>query len=126
VKVTGGKAAEFGENYTIKSAYLVSAVGQLNTPHYPEIRGLEDFKGTVMHSARWNWSKPIAGKKIGIIGNGATAAQIVPEVAKSAEHLTVFQRTPNWVIPRAVSFPPLICRGHLSSLISLGTSFDIR
>jgi cation diffusion facilitator CzcD-associated flavoprotein CzcO len=105
VKVTGGKAAEFGENYTITSGYLVSAVGQLNSPHYPDIPGLEEFKGVVMHSARWNWTKPIAGKTIGIIGNGATAAQIIPEVAKSAKSLTVFQRTPNWVVPRAVSTP---------------------
>lgn len=100
--MTGGKAAEFGESYTIKSSYLVSAVGQLNTPRWPDIPGKDDFKSTVMHSARWNWNKPIAGLKVGIIGNGATAAQIIPEVAKTAEKLTVFQRTPNWVVPRDV------------------------
>jgi cation diffusion facilitator CzcD-associated flavoprotein CzcO len=100
VKVTGGKSAEFGADYTIKSDYLVSAVGQLNTPYYPKIPGLEDFKGTVMHSARWDWSKPIAGQRVGIIGNGATAAQIVPEITKTAKNLTVFQRTPNWLVPR--------------------------
>jgi cation diffusion facilitator CzcD-associated flavoprotein CzcO len=98
--VTGGKAAEFGAEYNIRSDYVVSAVGQLNTPSYPDIEGLSDFKGTTMHSARWDWSKPMAGKKIGIIGNGATAAQVVPELAKIAESLTVFQRTPNWVVPR--------------------------
>lgn len=110
VKVTGGKAAEFGESYTIKSSYLVSAVGQLNTPRWPDIPGKDDFKGTMMHSARWNWNKPIAGSKLGIIGNGATASQIIPEVAKTVEKLTIFQRTPNWVVPRAVSgsqFSPL-------------------
>jgi cation diffusion facilitator CzcD-associated flavoprotein CzcO len=78
----------------------VSGVGQLNLPHYPEIEGLDDFKGKLMHSARWDWSYPLEGKRIGIIGNGATAAQIIPEVSKVASSLTVFQRTPNWVIPR--------------------------
>lgn len=112
MKVTGGKAAEFGETYTIKSSYLVSAVGQLNTPRWPDIPGKEDFKGTKMHSARWNWNKPIAGLKVGIIGNGATAAQIIPEVAKTVGKLSVFQRTPNWVVPRAVSRPQFTCRIH--------------
>lgn len=78
----------------------MSGVGQLNLPHYPEIEGLDDFKGKLMHSARWDWSYPLEGKRIGIIGNGATAAQIIPEVSKVASSLTVFQRTPNWVIPR--------------------------
>lgn len=54
VRVTGGKAAEFGGEYTVKSDYLVSAFGQLNISQYLEIAGLEDFKGTVMHSARWD------------------------------------------------------------------------
>lgn len=53
-----------------------------------------------MHSARWDWDYDLHDKKIGIIGNGATAAQIIPEVAKICKSLTVFQRTPNWVIPR--------------------------
>ncbi|KAF2434286.1 putative flavin-binding monooxygenase [Tothia fuscella] len=101
VRVTGGKSEEFAkEGYVIKSDYLVSAVGQLNMPYYPDIPGLGEFKGTVMHSARWDWSKRIEGLNVGIIGNGATAAQIVPEVAKTAKTLTVFQRTPNWLVPR--------------------------
>ncbi len=53
-----------------------------------------------MHSARWDWDYDLRDKKIGIIGNGATAAQIIPEIAKVCKSLTVFQRTPNWVIPR--------------------------
>lgn len=100
VKVLGGKDAEFGERYTIRSDYLVSAVGQLNVPRLPEIEGLEGFKGKVMHSARWDWSYDLTGKKVAIIGNGATAAQIIPEVVKEVGNLTIHQRTPNWVIPR--------------------------
>lgn len=100
VTVSGSKDAEFGEKYTITSDFLVSAVGQLNVPHYPDIPGLKDYRGKVMHSARWDWSYDLKDKKIAIIGNGATAAQIIPELAKVAKQLTVHQRTPNWIVPR--------------------------
>jgi len=100
VSVQGSKDAEFGSEYTIKSDFLVSAVGQLNSPKMPNIDGLDTFNGKLMHSARWDWSYDLRGKKVAIIGNGATAAQIIPEIAKEVESLTVHQRTPNWVIPR--------------------------
>jgi cation diffusion facilitator CzcD-associated flavoprotein CzcO len=100
VKVGGGKEAEYGDEYTIMSDALVSGVGQLNAPYYPDIPGLQSYAGKVMHSARWDWGYDLDGKRVGIIGNGATAAQIIPEVAKVCSSLTVFQRTPNWVIPR--------------------------
>lgn len=100
VKVLGGKAAEYASSYTLTSNFLVSAVGQLNVPHYPAVPGLDSFQGKIMHSARWDWSYQFADKKIALIGNGATAAQILPEVAKVAQSVTVFQRTANWVIPR--------------------------
>lgn len=70
VKVTGGKAAEFSDAYEIESDFLVSAVGQLNQPRYPDIEGLEDFKGKIIHSARWDWSYDMQGKSIGVVGNG--------------------------------------------------------
>jgi cation diffusion facilitator CzcD-associated flavoprotein CzcO len=100
LKVLGGKAAECAPSYTITSDFLVSAVGQLNVPHYPTIDGLGSFQGKIMHSARWDWSYQIDGKKVAMIGNGASAAQILPEIANVAQSVTVFQRTPNWVIPR--------------------------
>ncbi|KAF3482788.1 putative Flavin-binding monooxygenase [Arthroderma uncinatum] len=100
VHVEGAKDSEFAERYTISSDFLLSAVGQLNYPHYPSIPGIDDFKGKIMHSARWDWSYDIKGKKVGIIGNGATASQIIPDIAPEVSHLTVFQRTPNWVAPR--------------------------
>ncbi|KAF1357650.1 flavin-binding monooxygenase-like protein [Lizonia empirigonia] len=100
VKVTGGKDAEFSPSYSIESDFLISAVGQLNQPRYPDIEGLEVFKGKIMHSARWDWSYDMQGKKIGVIGNGATAAQIIPEILPVSHSLTVYQRSPNWVIPR--------------------------
>ncbi|KAK5153913.1 hypothetical protein LTS14_007133 [Recurvomyces mirabilis] len=97
----GSKEAEFNPNYEIKSDFLVSAVGQLNQPAYPKIDGLDNFDGKKMHSARWDWSYDLKDKKIALIGNGCTAVQILPEIAKDAKHVTVFQRTPNWVVPRA-------------------------
>ncbi|KAF2735958.1 flavin-binding monooxygenase-like protein [Polyplosphaeria fusca] len=100
VKVTGGKDAEFNSDYTIDCDFLISAVGQLNQPRYPSIEGLDTFNGKMMHSARWDWSYDLRGKKIGIIGNGATAAQIIPEILPESQDLVIYQRSPNWVIPR--------------------------
>ncbi len=71
VKVAGGKDAEFGSEYTIESDYLVSGVGQLNVPHYPNIPGIDRFEGKLMHSARWDWSYSLEGKRIAIIGTGS-------------------------------------------------------
>lgn len=101
VKVTGGKDAEFNPEYSIECDYLISAVGQLNQPRYPDIEGLADFKGKIMHSARWDWSHSLEGQKVGVIGNGATAAQIIPEILPATSSLTIYQRSPNWLIPRA-------------------------
>lgn len=100
IKVLGGKDSEYNSSYTMTSDYLVSGMGQLNEPHYPNILGLDSFGGKVIHSARWDWTYNLEGKRIGIIGNGATAAQAIPELAELAESLVVFQRTPNWVVPR--------------------------
>jgi hypothetical protein len=75
VKRAGGtKEAESTPSYILKTDFLVSAVGQLNTPKYPEIPGLnENFEGKVIHSARWDWSYDLAGKKIALLGNGESS-----------------------------------------------------
>lgn len=73
VKVTtakGSKDAEFSPEYELKCDFLVSGVGQLNQPRWPNIPGLKDFEGRVMHSARWDWGYELEGKRIAIIGNG--------------------------------------------------------
>lgn len=70
VKVSGDKDREFTDGYTITSDFLVSGVGQLNVPYYPDIMGIDDFKGKKMHSARWDWSYPLDKKRIAVIGNG--------------------------------------------------------
>ncbi|KAI3584129.1 hypothetical protein IWW34DRAFT_895258 [Fusarium oxysporum f. sp. albedinis] len=100
IQVLAGKEAEFCARYSIKASFVIAGVGQLNEPFWPKITGQESFQGKVMHSARWDWSYDFAGKRVGIIGNGATAIQIAPEVAKVASHLTIFQRSPNWLMPR--------------------------
>jgi cation diffusion facilitator CzcD-associated flavoprotein CzcO len=93
---------EGGHQYT--SRFLITGLGLLSDPTLPNIPGVQDFKGQAFHTSRWPKS-PVnfAGKNVGVIGVGATAIQLIPEVAKEAKSLTVFQRTPNWVshIPRA-------------------------
>ena len=70
VSVIGGKAAEYGEQYTISSDFLTCAIGQLNRPRYPNIEGVDTFAGKIMHSARWDWNYDLRGKRVGIIGTG--------------------------------------------------------
>ncbi len=80
---------------------LVSAMGPLTEPNVPEIPGLDDFRGKVMHSARWDHDYDLSGKRVASVGTGASAIQYVPEIAPEVEELVVFQRTPPWVIPHA-------------------------
>ncbi len=80
---------------------LVSAVGTFATPSYPDIAGLRSFAGPCFHSARWQHEHDLAGRRVAVIGTGASAAQIVPELAKVAEAVHVFQRTPQWILPRS-------------------------
>ncbi|GIH76549.1 flavin-containing monooxygenase [Planobispora longispora] len=94
----GGRAAG-GETEELFDV-VVSAVGQLNRPHLPEIPGMSSFAGTSFHSARWDHSADLTGKRVAVIGTGSSAAQLIPPVAEAAGHLDVFQRTPNWVIPK--------------------------
>jgi cation diffusion facilitator CzcD-associated flavoprotein CzcO len=78
---------------------LIVATGQLNRPRTPDLPGRKVFAGTQIHTARWHAEAPIAGKRVGVIGTGASAIQIVPEIAADASRLTVFQRSPHWIIP---------------------------
>ncbi|MET8862625.1 NAD(P)/FAD-dependent oxidoreductase [Nonomuraea sp. NPDC004580] len=87
---------------------VVMAVGQLNRPHMPDISGVDEFEGVSFHSARWNHDHDLTGRRVAVIGTGSSAAQLVPRVAERAEHLYLFQRTPNWVIPKPdAAFGPL-------------------
>lgn len=79
---------------------LVAATGALSTPKLPAVPGLDTFGGTMFHSATWNHSHDLTGRRVAVIGTGASAVQFVPEIAERTERLTVFQRTPAWVVPR--------------------------
>ncbi len=81
--------------------YLVSAIGALHIPSIPDLPGLDDFDGPVFHSSRWDHDVSLAGKRVAVIGTGASAVQFIPRIVGEVESLTVYQRTPPWVLPRA-------------------------
>ena len=91
-------ATQTGETFT--ADVLISAIGALRDPEYPDIPGRESFEGAQMHTARWDHSVDFTGKRVAVIGTGASSIQVAPELAKVAGRLTVFQRTPAWVTPR--------------------------
>ncbi|MFP6782622.1 MAG: NAD(P)/FAD-dependent oxidoreductase, partial [Gammaproteobacteria bacterium] len=79
---------------------VITGIGPLSTPTLPNIDGIDDFKGMSFHPHHWPHDlTDLSGLRVGIVGTGATAIQIIPEVAKQAGHLTVFQRRPNWAAP---------------------------
>ncbi|MEV7415762.1 NAD(P)/FAD-dependent oxidoreductase [Streptomyces sp. NPDC089919] len=85
---------------TLTADVVVSATGPLSDPKMPEIPGLDGFPGKVFHSARWDHDYDLRGKRVAMIGTGASAIQIVPAIAPDTARLTLFQRTPPWVLPR--------------------------
>jgi cation diffusion facilitator CzcD-associated flavoprotein CzcO len=85
---------------TLRSQFVVGATGPLTEPVYPDIEGRESFDGIQMHSARWEDDVDLRGKRVAVIGTGASAIQLVPEVAKIASQVDVYQRTAPWVLPR--------------------------
>jgi cation diffusion facilitator CzcD-associated flavoprotein CzcO len=84
----------------ITAQVVIAAVGGLVNPAPPDIEGLADFEGQLFHTARWNHDYDLSGKRIAVIGTGASAVQVVPAIAPSVEHMSVFQRTPAWVVPK--------------------------
>lgn len=88
-----------GTDLILEARAVISAVGQLNRPNTPEIDGIESFAGPAFHSARWDHSVDLSGKRVALIGAGASGFQIAPAIAGDVEHLTVFQRTAQWMFP---------------------------
>lgn len=88
-----------GEMTTLTARAVISAVGQLNRPHLPAIDGQEDFAGPSFHSSEWDHSVDLRGKRVAMIGAGASGFQIAPAIAGDVEQLTVFQRTAQWMFP---------------------------
>ncbi len=91
---------ESASGETFEHDVIINAMGNQHTPLYPDVPGMESFAGDSFHATRWNHEVALAGKKIAVIGSAASAVQIVPELAKIAGHLTVLQRTANWIMPR--------------------------
>lgn len=92
---TAGVRAE-----VIEAEVLVLACGRLTEPSIPAIAGLETFPGPMFHSARWDHDVSLTGARVALVGTGASAVQILPELARTAAHVTLFQRTPAWIVPR--------------------------
>jgi 4-hydroxyacetophenone monooxygenase len=88
-----------GVTETIDGHAVISAVGQLNRPKWPDIAGMDDFAGVAFHSAEWRHDVDLSGRRVVVIGTGASALQFVPHLADWAEHVTVLQRTPPWLAP---------------------------
>jgi len=84
----------------VSARAAVMAQGPLSNASFPDLPGIERFKGHKIHSARWDHAYDFSGKRVAVIGTGASAVQIIPELVKQAAHLKVFQRTPAWVLPR--------------------------
>jgi 4-hydroxyacetophenone monooxygenase len=95
IRITGpdGQAEELQANV------LISAVGLLNVPRMPDIRGLDSFEGPCFHSSRWPEDLDVRGKRVAVIGNGASSMQIVPAIADEVKSLTIFQRSKQWAAP---------------------------
>ncbi|HWA62283.1 MAG TPA: NAD(P)/FAD-dependent oxidoreductase [Caulobacteraceae bacterium] len=88
-----------GKAETLDATAVVTAVGQLNQPRYPDIEGRDSFAGPSFHSARWNHDIDLTGKRVAVIGTGASAFQFAPEIAPKVASMTIFQRTPPWLAP---------------------------
>ncbi len=89
-----------GQTQPLLARYVIVATGPLNKPLIPDLPGIHTFAGEVFHSGQWNHGVSLAGKRVAVLGTGASAVQFVPEIAPSAAQVTVFQRTAAWVLPR--------------------------
>jgi cation diffusion facilitator CzcD-associated flavoprotein CzcO len=92
---------ELDSGEVLTARFLINGSGILTTPNLPDIDGVDSFAGVTIHTARWDHSQELAGKRVAVIGTGASAVQIVPEIAPIVEQLNVFQRTPIWCFPKA-------------------------
>ncbi|OBB59804.1 monooxygenase [Mycobacterium sp. 852013-51886_SCH5428379] len=91
---------ELDSGEALTARYLINGSGPLNVPKLPDIDGVDTFAGVTMHTARWDHGQDLTGKRVAIVGTGASAVQVIPEIAPAVERLTVFQRTPIWCFPK--------------------------
>src|SRR5579872_1595249 len=100
----GAWHASAGEDMRICARVLVSGIGALHVPQYPQLKGIDSFSGPKFHSSNWNHNVNLEGKNVAVVGTGASAIQFVPQIAPRAGRLFLFQRTPPWIVPR-MEFP---------------------
>jgi cation diffusion facilitator CzcD-associated flavoprotein CzcO len=86
--------------HTVEASALVLACGRLSEPRIPAVAGLESFDGPLFHTARWDHDVELEGAHVAVVGSGASAVQVVPELARRAAKVTLFQRSPAWIVPR--------------------------
>ncbi len=91
---------ELDSGEVVTARFLINACGVLITPKLPDIDGVDSFAGVTMHTARWDHEQDLTGKRVAVIGTGASAVQVIPEIAPIVKQLTVFQRTPIWCFPK--------------------------
>ena len=99
-QVTTEDSATGEQAEVVTCQHVVTANGPLSSPRLPEVPGMETFQGESFHTAEWDQSASLAGKRVAVIGTGASAAQVITAICDEVEHLTVFQRTPTWCLPR--------------------------
>ncbi|HEY2696327.1 MAG TPA: NAD(P)/FAD-dependent oxidoreductase [Pseudonocardiaceae bacterium] len=108
VEMTGARWDEDAQVWHVQTAsgdeyvaqFVVSGVGALHIPNVPKLPGMETFKGEVFHSAQWNHDYDLRGKRVAVIGTGASAIQFVPQIVKDVARLDLYQRTPPWIMPK--------------------------
>ncbi|MBF4997785.1 NAD(P)/FAD-dependent oxidoreductase [Nocardia sp. BSTN01] len=105
-----------GDGETLTARYVIGATGVLTRPKLPDIPGVESFSGLTMHTSRWDHDRDLHGKRVAIIGTGASAVQVIPSIAPDVAELTVFQRTPIWCLPRPDTTLPTPARWALRYL----------
>lgn len=101
-------SANFGDGWNLEFAsgrkekvdFLINGIGGLHVPRWPELEGMGEFTGKAFHSAHWDHEHDLTGRNVAVVGTAASALQLIPEIVDKVKTLTVFQRTPNWVMPR--------------------------
>ncbi|HXK22426.1 MAG TPA: NAD(P)/FAD-dependent oxidoreductase [Myxococcota bacterium] len=92
---------------SLTARFVISGTGALTQPKLPAIDGIDEFEGMIMHTARWDHGYDLTGKRVAVIGTGATGVQVIPALAPIVEHLDVYQRTPIWILPKPdAAIPP--------------------
>ncbi|MCK5749854.1 MAG: NAD(P)/FAD-dependent oxidoreductase, partial [Oricola sp.] len=91
---------DFADGSSAAADYVVSGLGGLHQPNIPDIPGRERFSGPMFHTAKWRDDVDLEGKRVAVVGSAASAVQVIPEIVDKVAHLDVYQRTPNWILPR--------------------------